>query len=72
LARTALANPDNPRLALYPFAHARQISAAEQGIVALDITHTADLEIRDPTGRLVMARQLCEPAAEHVEQDNSY
>jgi hypothetical protein len=69
LARIALANPDDPRLVIYPFAHARQTGESPPGIVALDVTDVADLEIRDPTGRLVMARQFSEPAVEHAEQD---
>ena len=68
LARIALANPDDPRLVIYPFAHARQAGESPPGIVALDITDARDLEIRDPTGRLVMARQFGEPAVEHAEQ----
>jgi hypothetical protein len=68
LARTALADPDDPRLVLYPFADARQTT--EPGIVALDITDAADLESHDPTGRLVMARQFSESVAEHTEQDS--
>jgi hypothetical protein len=67
LARRALANPDDPRLALQPFDHARQTK--EPGIVALDITDAVDLEIQDPTGRLVMARQFSEPVAERTEPD---
>lgn len=69
LARTALANPDDPRLVLYPLAHARQMKASSTGIVALDITDAADLEIHDPTGRLVMARQFGETVIEPARDD---
>jgi hypothetical protein len=67
LARMALANPGDQRLVLYPCSHARQTQALH-GIVALDITHAADLETHDPTGRLVMARQFGEPVVEHAER----
>jgi hypothetical protein len=66
LARTALADPDDPRLVLHPFADARQTT--EPGIVALDITDAADLERHDPTGRLVMERQFRKSVAEYAER----
>jgi hypothetical protein len=56
LARTALLHPADPHLALHPFAQLRQVE--QSGIVALEITDVADLDIHDPTGRLVMARQF--------------
>ncbi|HWZ38991.1 MAG TPA: hypothetical protein VNY08_11900 [Bradyrhizobium sp.] len=71
LARAALANSDDPRLVLYPLARARQMRESPPGIVALDITDAADLEIHDPTGRLVMARQFAESAAEPAEPQMS-
>jgi hypothetical protein len=71
LARTALTNPDDPRLAIDPFAHERQIKDHPRGIVAIDITDAADLEIHDPTGRLVMARQFSEPVDDQVQHDAS-
>jgi len=71
LARTALANPDDPCLALLPFANERQMKDPARGIVAIDITDAADLEIHDPTGRLVMARQFSERVDDQVQQDVS-
>jgi len=68
LARTALTSPDDPRLAIYPFAYEREISDPLRGIVAIVITDAADLEIHDPTGRLVMARQFSAPADDQVQQ----
>jgi hypothetical protein len=56
LARTALLHPDDPHLALHPFAATRQME--QSGIVALEITDAAELDIHDPTGRRVMARQF--------------
>jgi len=69
LARTALTNADDSRLAIYPFAYGRQTTDPPRGIVAIDITDAADLEIHDPTGRLVMAKQFAEPVAEPAELD---
>src|SRR6202012_4914429 len=60
LARTALTNPDELRLAIHPFAYGRQIKDPPRGIVAIDITDAADLAVHDPTARLVMARQFSE------------
>jgi hypothetical protein len=71
LARTALTNADDSRLAIYPFAYARQTSNRPRGIVAIDITDAADLEIHDPTGRLVMAGQFNESVDDQVLQDAS-
>jgi hypothetical protein len=71
LARTALTSPDDPRLAIYPFAYERQITDPPRGIVAIDITDASDLEIHDPTGRLAMARQFSAPADDQVQQDVS-
>lgn len=62
LERTAFRHPDDPQLALHPFAQARQVE--QSGIIALEITDVADLDIHDPTGRLVMARQFGAPPAE--------
>lgn len=64
LARAALLHPDNPHLALHPFAQSRQVE--QSGIIALEITDAADLDIHDPTGRLVMARQFSTAPAEAV------
>jgi hypothetical protein len=69
LARTALADPEDPRLAIYPFACGRQREHPRGGIVAIDITDAADLEIHDPTGRLVLARQFSDSVDDHVERD---
>jgi hypothetical protein len=69
LARTALTNPDDPRLAIHPFTYGRKIEDPSRGIVAVDITDAADLEIHDPTGRLVMARQFGTPSDEEPRQD---
>lgn len=71
LARTALNHPDDPRLAIQPFAQERQTTAQLHGIVAIDITDAADLKSHDPTGRLVMARQFSEAADDNVRQDES-
>jgi hypothetical protein len=71
LARTAATNPDDPHLAVYPFVHGRQIEDLPRGIVAIDITDAADLEIHDPTGRLVMARQFDESVNDRVPQQAS-
>jgi hypothetical protein len=62
LARTALLHPDDPHLALHPFAEIRQVE--QSGIIALEITDAADLAVHDPTGRLVMARQFSAAPAE--------
>jgi hypothetical protein len=56
LGRTAFRHPNDPHLAMHLFAQARQVE--QSGIIALEITDVADLEIHDPTGRLVMARQF--------------
>jgi hypothetical protein len=64
LARTALLHPDDPHLACHRFAQAR--SREQSGIIALEITDAADLDIHDPTGRLVMARQFGAAATEAV------
>jgi hypothetical protein len=64
LARTAVLDPDDPQLALHPFAQARQ--AEQSGIIALEITDAADLDIHDPTGRRVMTRQFSAAPAEAV------
>jgi hypothetical protein len=53
-----LANPDDPRLAIYPITCERQVEDFPRGIVAIDITDAADLEIHDPTGRAVMVGQI--------------
>lgn len=71
LARTALENPDDSRLAIYPFACGAQIEGPLRRIVAIDITDAADLEIHDPTGRLVIAKQFGEPAADQLQQEPS-
>ena len=71
LARTALTNPDDARLAICPFAYGRQTKDPPRGIVAIDITDAADLEIHDPTGRLVMARQIGASADDQARQDVS-
>ena len=62
LERAAFLHPNDPHLALHPFAQARQVE--QSGIIALEITDVADLDIHDPTGRLVMARQFGAPSAE--------
>jgi hypothetical protein len=64
LARTALLHPDDPQLAFHPFAQARQME--QSGIIALEITDAADLDVHDPTGRRVMARQFSAAPAEAV------
>lgn len=64
LARTALLHPDDPHLAFQPFAQAQQVE--QSGIIALEITDAADLDIHDPTGRLVMVRQFSTAPAEAV------
>jgi hypothetical protein len=71
LARTALADPADPRLAIYPIACGRQTENPPHGIVAIDITDAVDLEIHDPTGRLAMARQFSESVDDRVQQDPS-
>ena len=71
LARTALISPDDPRLAIHAFAYERQTKDHPRGIVAIDITDAADLEIHDPTGRLVMARHFGESVDDQVQQDVS-
>jgi hypothetical protein len=69
LARTALANPDDPRLVVHPFMQVWKVRESPPGIVALDITDATDLEIHDPTGRLVMAKQFAESVADAGERD---
>jgi hypothetical protein len=69
LARTATANPDDPRLAIYPLMQVWKTKESSPGIVLLDITDAADLYIHDPTGRLVMAKQFAEAVAETAELD---
>lgn len=69
LARTAMANPDDPRLAVYPLMQVWKTKESSPGIVLLDITDATDLDIHDPTGRLVMAKQFAEPVAEPAELD---
>jgi hypothetical protein len=64
LARRALLDPDDPHLALYAFTQTQ--SGEQSGIAALEITDAADLDIHDPTGRLVMIRQFGAAAAEDV------
>jgi hypothetical protein len=64
LARSALLHPDDPHLAFHPFAQARQ--AEQSGIIALEITDAADLDIHDPTGRRIMERQFSAASAEAV------
>jgi hypothetical protein len=71
LARAALADPDDPRLVVHPFAHVWLGTESPRGIVALDITDSTDLEIHDPTGRLVMARQFAESVVQSPEPDMS-
>jgi hypothetical protein len=71
LARTALANADDSRLAISPFVYGRQMEDPPRGIVAIDITDAADLESHDPTGRLAMARQFGESVDDRVQQDAS-
>lgn len=68
LAGIAVANPDHPCLVLHPLADIRQ---SRDGIVALDITYASEPAGPDPTGRLVMARQLAEPGVERAERDKS-
>jgi hypothetical protein len=62
LGRTAFRDPDDPQLDLHPFAQAQQVE--QSGIIALEITDVADLDIHDPTGRLIMARQFSAAPAE--------
>jgi hypothetical protein len=69
LGRTALANPDDPRLVVHPFTQVWKAGESPPGIVSLDITDATDLEIHDPTGRLVMAKQFAESVAEAAEPD---
>jgi len=71
LARTALTNPDDPRLVIYPFARPRQIKDPPSGIVAIDITDAADFDIHDPTGRLAMTRQIEEAPDSQFERGAS-
>lgn len=71
LARTALVNPEDPRLAVYPLMPVWQAKEAPPGIVALEITDAADLDIHDPTGRLVIERQIAESVTESAEPDMS-
>jgi hypothetical protein len=71
LARTALTNPDDPRLVISPLSLERQMEDAPHGIIAIDITDAADVEIHDPTGRLVMTRQFGESVDDHPQQDSS-
>jgi hypothetical protein len=68
LSRTAVANPGDPRLVVHPFKVWKVVDSAP-GIVALDITDATDLEIHDPTGRLVMATQFAESVAEPAEPE---
>lgn len=58
MARTALDHPDDPRLVICSFVYPQQME--KSGIVVLDITDAADLDIHDPTGRRIMARQFSE------------
>jgi hypothetical protein len=67
LARTALANPGDPRLVLRPFAQ----KESAFGIVALDIVDAPDVDSHDPAERLDRTRQCCESVAEGREQDRS-
>jgi hypothetical protein len=73
LARITVANPDHHCIVLHPLADIRQSGEGKgnKGIVALDITDASDLDIPDPTGRLVMARQFAEPVVEPAERDMS-
>jgi hypothetical protein len=71
LARTALANPDDPRLVVQRLTQIRKVKESSPGIVALDITDATDLQIHDPTGRLVMTTQFAGSVAESAEQDMS-
>jgi hypothetical protein len=64
-----MANPDDPRLAVYPLMQVWKTKESSPGIVLLDITDATDLYIHDPTGRLVMAKQFVEPVAEVAELD---
>jgi hypothetical protein len=67
LARTALNHPADPRLAIQPFAGERRTADRPRGIVAIEITDATELESHDPTGRLMMARQLSEAADDKIE-----
>jgi hypothetical protein len=58
LARTAMVNPDDPRLSVYPLMQVWRTKESSSGIALLDITDAADLDIHDPTGRLVMRNNL--------------
>lgn len=69
LARTALADPDDRRLVVCPLMQVWKVTASPPGIAALDITDATDLDIHDPTGRLVMEKQLAESVAEPAELD---
>jgi hypothetical protein len=71
LERTASINADDSRLTIYPFACGRQIKDPPRGIVAIDITDAEELEIHDPTGRLVMARQFGDTVDDQIPQDPS-
>jgi len=71
LARTALTNPDDPRLAIRPFAQERDTKAPPPGIVAIDITDAADLETHDPTGQRVVATQSSEAGDAPSQRDAS-
>jgi hypothetical protein len=71
LERTALNHPDDPRLAIQPFAQERQTTDRLRGIVAIDITDAANLESHDPTGRFVMARQFSEAVDDQVRPEAS-
>jgi hypothetical protein len=71
LERTASINADTPRLTICPFACGRQIKNPSRGIVAMDITDAEELEIHDPTGRLVMARRYGDTVDDKVPQDPS-
>jgi hypothetical protein len=59
LARLALANPEAPRLVIYPIGDVRLAlpSAELDSIATLDIAELGEL-VRDPTGREVMARRF--------------
>jgi hypothetical protein len=48
LARTAVADPSDPRLVLHPFAHAEQTQNSSPGILALDIIDAPDVDGHDP------------------------
>jgi hypothetical protein len=71
LARTALNNPDDPRVVIYPTACRQLIEHPPRGIVAIDITDAADLDLHDPFARLVMARRPSESVEGWVQQEPS-